>query len=44
MGTVKNKKHKFNAVDVAIIIVIIAVIGAAVFLFTAGGVSTVSDS
>lgn len=45
MGTVKNsKKHRFNAVDAAIIAVIIAVIGAAAFLFTAGGVSSVSST
>ena len=44
MGITKNKKHKFNAVDAAIIVVIIAVIGAAVFLFTAGGVSAVSET
>ncbi len=44
MNTVKNKKHKFNAVDAAIIVVIIAVVGAAIFLFTAGGMSTVSDT
>lgn len=33
-----NKKHKFNAIDAAIIIVIAAVIGAAIFLFSTGSV------
>ncbi len=33
-----NKKHKFNAIDAAIIIVIAAIIGAAIFLFSTGNV------
>ncbi|MBQ8552450.1 MAG: DUF4330 family protein [Clostridia bacterium] len=43
MGTTV-KKHKFNAVDAAIIIVIAAVIGAVVLFFTMGGTDTVNNT
>ncbi len=33
-----NKKHKFNAIDAAIIIAVAAIIGAAIFLFSTGNV------
>ncbi len=39
MGTNTAKKRKFNAVDAAIIIVIVAVIGAAAVFFTVRGIS-----
>ena len=44
MGNKTAKKHKFNAVDVAIVIVIAAVVGVAVFLLSTGKIGQSNDT